>query len=153
MSDTANSTPWASCQIRKIPGCACAGECRERFSCHSMLGSLTNGFLWSRWREKHFYVSGKRPMAHKSGHACHCLNVRLLFKHINDTETQVAMIQNLSSLVAQWVVVLSTNLAFYMPYFTHKMKYRAVLLVQIWSKSYLIQCNVVYNIGLYRTVL
>ena len=39
-----------------------------------MLGSLTTGFLWSRWRVKHsrhssrmrnpqFYVSGKRPMA------------------------------------------------------------------------------------------
>ena len=62
-------------------------ECRERFPRHHglavptcvthvpwcMSGSLTSGFLWSRWRGKRsrhsrrmrnlqFYVSGKRPM-------------------------------------------------------------------------------------------
>ena len=65
-------------------------ECRERFSCHrglailhhgtcathvpwAMPGSLTRGFLWSRWRGKRsrhsrrmrnpmFYTSGKRPI-------------------------------------------------------------------------------------------
>ena len=56
-------------------------EYRERFPRHRathvpwcMPGSLTSGFLWSRWQEKrsrhsrcmrnpHFCVSGKRPMA------------------------------------------------------------------------------------------
>ena len=82
---------WASCQIRKITGCACAGM-PETFSppprvsdpdmhhdkCVTnvpwcMPGSLTNVFLWSRcWgkrsghsrcmRNPQIYVSGKRPM-------------------------------------------------------------------------------------------
>ena len=68
---------WASCQIRKIAGCAC----RERFLHHRVMhapwciaGSLTTGFLWSRWRRKRsrhtrcmhnpqIYVSGKRPIS------------------------------------------------------------------------------------------
>ena len=82
---------WASCQIRKIAGCACAGNAGNVFppprvsdpdmhhgTCAThvpwcMPGSLTSGFLWSRWRGKRsrhsrcmrnpqFYVSGKRPM-------------------------------------------------------------------------------------------
>ena len=58
-------------------------ECRERFPRHHglaipwcMSGSLTSGFLWTRWREKRsrhsrrmhkppFYASGKRPMDNK----------------------------------------------------------------------------------------
>ena len=86
------SLPWASYQIRKIAGCACAGNAAETFSpplrtsdpdmhhgtCVThvpwcMPGSLTSGFLWSRWRGKRsrhswhmhnlqFYASGKRPM-------------------------------------------------------------------------------------------
>ena len=83
--------PWASCQIRKIAGCACAGNAGkvsppQRVSDpelhHStcvvhvpwcMSGSLTSGFLWSQWRGKlsrhsrrmrnlQFCVSGDRPM-------------------------------------------------------------------------------------------
>ena len=83
--------PWASCQIRKIAGCACAGNAGLFFppplasdpDMHHgtyvthvpwcMPGSLTSGFLWSRWRGKRSrhsqrmrnpesYVSGKRPM-------------------------------------------------------------------------------------------
>ena len=83
--------PWASCQIRKILGCACAGNVGNVFppplnsdldmhhgTCVThvpwcMPGSLTGGFLWSQWRGKrsrhsrrmrspHFYVSGKRPI-------------------------------------------------------------------------------------------
>ena len=62
--------PWASCQIRKNAGCACAGNAGNvwpppRVSDPDMLhgacethvpgcmpGSLTSGFLWSRWLEK-----------------------------------------------------------------------------------------------------
>ena len=83
--------PWASYQIRKIAGCGCTGNAGKispprRISdpgmnhgtCVThvpwcMPGSLTSGFLWSRWREKRsrhpwrmrnppFYVSRKRPM-------------------------------------------------------------------------------------------
>ena len=86
------SCAWASCQIRHIAGCACAGNA-ENFSQpprvsdldmhhgtwvthmpRCMPGSLTSGFLWSRWRGKRsrysrcmwkpqFYVSSKRSMA------------------------------------------------------------------------------------------
>ena len=85
-------TSWASCQMSKIVGCACAGNSEnvsppQRVSnpdmhqgtCVThvpwcMPGSLTNGFLSSRWQWKRsrysrrmsnpsFYVSGKRPMA------------------------------------------------------------------------------------------
>ena len=80
---------WASCQIRKIAGCACAGNARNVFPAPRvsdpdmhhvthvpwcMPGSLNGGFLWSRWRGKRprhsrrmrnlqFYVSGKSPWA------------------------------------------------------------------------------------------
>ena len=83
--------PWASCQIRKIVGCACVGNAgnvsppprisdpdMQHGTCVThvpwcMTGSLTSGVLWSRWRAKRFrhsrcmrtpqfYVSGKRPM-------------------------------------------------------------------------------------------
>ena len=76
----------------KIEGCACAGDAENGFppplvrdpdmhhgTCvthvpRCMPGSLTIGFLWSRWRGKRsrhcrrmcnpqFYVSGKRPIA------------------------------------------------------------------------------------------
>ena len=82
---------WASYQIRKIAGCACAGNAGNIFPTHRVSdphrhhgtcvthvpwcipGSLTSGFLWSRCRGKRswqsrrmrnpqFYVSGKRPM-------------------------------------------------------------------------------------------
>ena len=82
---------WASYQMRKIAGCACAGNAGNVFptppvsdpnmhhgTCMThvpwcMLGSLTSSFLWSWWRGKRsrhsrcmrnpqFYVSGKRPM-------------------------------------------------------------------------------------------
>ena len=82
---------WASCKIREIAGCACAGNAgnvsppprvsdpdMHHGTCVThvpwcMPGSLTNGFIWSRWRGKssrnsrcmrnpHLYVSGKRPM-------------------------------------------------------------------------------------------
>ena len=85
---------WASCQIRKIasahaPGMPGTFSPPPRVSdpdmhhgtCVThvpwcMPGSLTSGFLWSRWRGKtfrhsrrmrnlQFYVSGKRPMAYK----------------------------------------------------------------------------------------
>ena len=83
--------PWAPCQIRKIAGCACAGNAGNVFPpprvsnpgmhhgtcvthvpwCKSR--SITSGFLWIHRREKssrhsrhmrnpQFYVSGKRPM-------------------------------------------------------------------------------------------
>ena len=81
----------ASCQIRKIAGCACAGipgtfsppprvsdPDRHHGTCLThvpwcMPGSLTTDFLWSWWRGKlsrhsrrmrnpQFHVSGKRPM-------------------------------------------------------------------------------------------
>ena len=74
-NDNVKILPWASCQIRKIAGCACAGNAGNVFPatvpwCRP--GSLTSGFLWSRWRGKRsrhsrrmrkpqFYVSGKRP--------------------------------------------------------------------------------------------
>ena len=83
--------PWASCQIRNIAGCACAGSA-WKFSppllvsdpgmyhgkCVThvpwcMPGSLIISFIWGWWREKRSrhswrmrnpqcYVSGKRPM-------------------------------------------------------------------------------------------
>ena len=82
---------WASFQIRKIAGCACAGNAGNVFppprvsntdmhhgTCVTHVpwclpGSLTSGFLWSRgrgkrsrhsWRMRNpqFYVYGKRPM-------------------------------------------------------------------------------------------
>ena len=84
--------PWASCQICKIAGGACAGNAgnvsplprvndsvMHHGACVThvpwcMPGSLTSGFFWSRWRGKRsrhsrrmhnaqFYVSGKRPVA------------------------------------------------------------------------------------------
>ena len=88
----AHSHTWASCQIRKIAGCACAGNAGNVFPRHRgssdpdmhhgtcvthvpwcMPGSLTSIFLWSQWRGKHsrhsrrmrkpqFYESVKRPM-------------------------------------------------------------------------------------------
>ena len=83
--------PWASCQIRRIAVCACAGNDgnvspppqvndpdKHHGTCVThvpwcMQGSLTSGFLCSLWwgkRSRHsrrmrypqFYVSGKRPM-------------------------------------------------------------------------------------------
>ena len=91
--------PWASYQIPKIAGCACAGNARDVFPVNRglaiptcitawcMPGSLTRGFLWSGWRVKRsrysrhsrrmcnpqFYVSGKRPMQHS---ACRCIIYR-----------------------------------------------------------------------------
>ena len=82
---------WASWQVRKIAGCACAGNAgtfsppqrindpdmhHGTYVTHVLWcvpGSLTSIFLWSRCREKcsrhsrrtrnpQFYVSGKRPM-------------------------------------------------------------------------------------------
>ena len=82
---------WASCQIRKIARCVCAGNVGNFFppprvcdpgmhhgTCmmhvqRCMLGLLTRGFLWSWWRKKCFWhsqrmhkpqfnVSGKKPM-------------------------------------------------------------------------------------------
>ena len=84
---------WASYQIRKNPGCACAGmpgtfsppprvsdPNMHHRTCvphvpWCMLGSLTSGLLWNRWREKRsrhsrgmhnpqVYESGKRPIGH-----------------------------------------------------------------------------------------
>ena len=84
--------PWASHQLRKIAGCACAGNAGNVFppprvsdpdmhhgTCMThvpgcMPGSLTRGFHRSRWWRKqsrhsrcmcnpHFYVSDKKPMA------------------------------------------------------------------------------------------
>ena len=49
-----------------------------------MPGSLTSGFLWIRWWEKHsrrmrnpqFYVSGKRPIVHCLWyHRCYCCSI------------------------------------------------------------------------------
>ena len=87
------STLWASYQILKFADCACAGNAGNVFfppprvinpdmyhgtyvtqESWCMPGSLTSGFLWSRWwgeRSRHsrrmrnpqFYVSGKRTMA------------------------------------------------------------------------------------------
>ena len=92
--------PWASCQIRKIEGWACAGNAGNVFpplrvsypnmhhgTCvthvqRCMSGSLTSSFPWNRWRGKtflafaahaqpQFYVSGKRPIAkHKTRTLC-----------------------------------------------------------------------------------
>ena len=86
-----SSLAWASCQIRKGEGCACArnagnvfpppwvsdldmhhGTCVTQVS-WCMPGSLTSGFLWSWWREKRsrhsrfmrnpqFYISDERPI-------------------------------------------------------------------------------------------
>ena len=86
-----NVTAWASCQIRKIAGCACAGnagnvlpqpgvsdpdmhhgKCATHVS-WCMPGPLTSSYLWSWWRGKRsrhsrcmrnpqFYVSRKRPI-------------------------------------------------------------------------------------------
>ena len=80
---------WASCQIREIAGCAGIpgtfspplrisdpdmhhGTCVTHVP-WCMTGSLTSGFLWSRWRGKssrhsrrtrkpRFYISGKVPI-------------------------------------------------------------------------------------------
>ena len=89
------SAIWASCQIRKLAGCACARNAGTFFpppwvrnpdmhhgTCVThvpwcMPGPLTSGFLWSWWRGKcskhsrrmrnpQFYVSGKRPMEDES---------------------------------------------------------------------------------------
>ena len=86
-----NTMQWASYQIRKIAGCPCAGNAGNVFppswvsdpdmhhdTCVThvpwcMSGSITSGFLWSRWRGKRsrhsrrmrnpqFCVSRKRPM-------------------------------------------------------------------------------------------
>ena len=68
---------WASCQIHKIAYCALPHihhGTRVTQVPWRMPGSLTTGFLWSRWRgirSRHsrrlcnpqFHVSGKRPMA------------------------------------------------------------------------------------------
>ena len=68
--------PWASCQMRKIAGCACAGNAGNVFPASvlwCMPGSLTGGVPWSQCRGKRSqhsrrmhnlqsYVSGKRPM-------------------------------------------------------------------------------------------
>ena len=91
MQPEPNMFPWASCQIRKTAGCACTGNASNVFpslwvcdpdmhqgTCVThvpwcMPGSLTSGFLWSRWRGQRswhsrrmrnpqFYVSGKRFM-------------------------------------------------------------------------------------------
>ena len=55
---------WASCQIRKIADCACAGNVGNVYPHHRWLaiptcivpwcmpGSLLSRFLWSRWRGK-----------------------------------------------------------------------------------------------------
>ena len=88
--------PWASYQIRKIAGCVPGmpgtfssqpsvsnpdlhhGTCVTHAS-WCMPGSLTSGFLWSRWRGKRsrhsrrmrnpkFYVSGKRHMVNYIHH-------------------------------------------------------------------------------------
>ena len=85
------STQWASYQLRKIAGCACAGNAGNVYppprisdpdmhhgTCVThvpwcMPGSLTRGFYWSWWwgkRSRHsrrmhnpqFYISGKRPV-------------------------------------------------------------------------------------------
>ena len=80
---------WTFCQLRKIAGCTCAGR-GNVFSTTTVLqsrhasrhvtyvpwcmpGSLTGGFIWSRWRGKRsrysrrmrnpsFYVFCKRPI-------------------------------------------------------------------------------------------
>ena len=83
---TRPALPWASCQIRQIMGCACAGNAGNVFppsrvsdpdmhhgTC-CMPRSLTSGFLRSWWqgkRSRHYrrmynpqiYVPGKRPVA------------------------------------------------------------------------------------------
>ena len=101
------------CQIRKIAGCACAENAGNVFppprvsdpdmhhgTCVThvpwcMPGSLTIGFLWSRWwgkRSRHsrrmrnpqFYVSGKRSITKLSANITvhpvsitHCANMTL----------------------------------------------------------------------------
>ena len=67
---------WTSCQIRKIAGCTCAGNAGNFFppprvsdpiphqgTCVThmpwcMPGSLTSGFLWSRWRGEYPGIPG-----------------------------------------------------------------------------------------------
>ena len=81
-------------------------ECRELFPRHRvthvpwyMPGSLTSGFIWNRWREKHFwhsrfihnpqfYVSCKRPVAWTD------VELLLLLLLIRPPWTQVVEIQN-----------------------------------------------------------
>ena len=60
------NSAWASYQMHKIAGCACAGNAplvsdpdMHHGTCVThvpwcMPGSLTSGFLWSRWRGKRF---------------------------------------------------------------------------------------------------
>ena len=89
---------WASYQIHKIAGCPCAGNAGNVFppprvndpdmhhgTCVTHVswcvsGSLTSGFLWSRWRRKRsrysrrmrnppFCVSGKRLMQERLSYA------------------------------------------------------------------------------------
>ena len=90
---TEERSTWASYQIRKIVGCAYAGNAgnvspppkvsdpdMHHGTCVThvpwcMTRSLTSGFLWSWWRRKcfrhsrrmcnpQFYVSGKKPWSH-----------------------------------------------------------------------------------------
>ena len=91
----------ASCQINKIAGCTCAGNPLRvsepdmhhgTFVTHvpwCMPGSLTSGFLRSRWRGKRswhsrrmhntlFYVTGKKPTEMRSYSFC----VRFKVYHI-----------------------------------------------------------------------
>ena len=77
------SSSWVSCQVRKIAGCACAGNAgiasdpdmhHARDACALIhAGWPTGGVLCSRWRGKRsqhsrrmhnpqFYVSGRRPI-------------------------------------------------------------------------------------------
>ena len=94
MVDILNAFSLASCQKRKIAGCACVGNAgnvspplrvsypdMHHGTCvmhvlWCMPGSLTSGFLWSRWpgkrswhswhmRNPQIYVSGERPMITK----------------------------------------------------------------------------------------
>ena len=102
-------TSWASCQIRKIAGCACGGNAgnvfppttglqsrhASRHVCDSllwcMLRSLTRGFLWCQWLAKgsrhsrsmhkpQFCASGKRPIERS-------MNIRSLPKHAGEMIT------------------------------------------------------------------
>ena len=100
---------WTSYQRRKIVGCSCTGNAGN-FSLpprvsdpdvtrvpRCMLGSLTSGFLWSRWRGKRsrhsrrmrnpqFYVSGKRPIAFSGLHKT-ALDFRLAQAYRNSNKT------------------------------------------------------------------
>ena len=76
VSATAIVRSRATCQIRKLEGCACAGNAGNVFLTYvpwCMLGSPTSRSLWSRWRCKRsrhsrcmrnpkINVSGKRSM-------------------------------------------------------------------------------------------